>query len=125
VSRALRRYLTSTPFLSLVAAVAVAKASLGFLVVAIVGLIITPLAVSVEPSSSPGVTNFYPGGFVISGRLVDWADPLTELLKLAVISAVVVVTVRRRRIARTDCPHCLAAVLPAATVCFNCTRAID
>jgi hypothetical protein len=123
VARPLRRYLTSTPFLALVAAVAVAKASFG-LAVAISGTIVAPLAFSVE-APAPGETVSYPGWFKIAGRLVDWADPLAALLTLAIVSAFVFFTVRRRRVVRTDCPHCHAEILAAATACFSCTRAVS
>ncbi|MGZ4316701.1 MAG: hypothetical protein ACXVRS_12840 [Gaiellaceae bacterium] len=121
---ALRRYVAWTSVLQLTAVVAIAEAVFGFVAYLTYGFVITPILTPVpHPAQSSlfGSTS-YPGRFALAGRLFDWADPAGRSLALAALAGLAYLLARRQRTPTTVCPHCLARVLPAAMVCFNCTR---
>ena len=119
--RGIGRYVAVTSVLQLTAVFVIARAVIGFIASLITGFVLTPMFTP-EPRPTPSSSTSYPGGFALAGRIFDWVDPAGRTLALAVLATLGYLVARRRRAPRTACPSCLALVLPAATVCFNCTR---
>lgn len=110
-----------TSVLELTAVIVIARAVISFVAFGVFGFVIWPILTPASPAGGDFTTS-HPGGFALAGRIFDWADPAAHSLVLALFAALAYLVARHRRTPRITCPHCLAQVLPAATVCFNCTR---